>query len=523
MQKIIALFNIPSWKTLILISLIYFTMIFIVKNPKPVYGDAGLMFLQTKQIVDSNFSTFRFDYKGSFYDTEGRYAPYTKPFLGKVGENYYIDFPPYFPFLNSLFYKWFGDRGLFLLPFFSLISSFYFLLQSGKVCNFNNAQNNFLLITFAFCTSVPLYNFTYHEYPIAICLLTVSVYFLLKSFHKTDASLDADLVYFGLIAGASQFFRLELIFIYLALVFSYIFFKKISITKALIFSSIGFIVPFCLLLFVNEYLHDHPLGLRYVLTLENSKSIMSNDRLYIIQMMLFSPLRGIFFQSPFTLASIFLFFFRKELTQLEKFLFFAIIIAFALILLSSPNDGDHIAPRYLFGTFPLFCILFVITIFKIESFQKNKIWVFLIFGTLVFSTVILIKNIRWLATSDKNVSTFNSKLKDIPEPIIIFREFASPLNLQNSYSDRIFFVAESDNDLNGLLKLLIEKNADGFVIAYNIFQSLISRSSRDQNSSEKSKVPLQNFDKRIKLMGKIENSPFIFSHFRIMKNLSIEE
>ncbi|MBE7412465.1 MAG: hypothetical protein L6Q54_07860 [Leptospiraceae bacterium] len=518
MRKIYEIIDTSPWKVLIGISFFYFLLIFIVKNPKPVYGDGGLMYLQTKQIVDSNFSTFRFDYKGRVYDSTGRYAPYTKPFLAKIENNYYIDFPPYFPLLNSLFYKFFDYRGLYILSFLSLILSLFFLSRIGKTLNFSHRKTNLLLFLFAFCTSVPLYNFVYHEYPLAIFLFIASAYFLIHSFQDNSPK-KIYYILFGLFAGISLFFRLELMFVYLALGISFLFYKKNGNLSMIVFSGLGFILPFGILMSTNFYLHSHPLGLRYVLTLENTNETISM-RLNIIQMMLFSPLRGIFFQSPFTLVAIFLFFTRKNLNVTEKFLFFAIVISFCLILFISPNDGDHIAPRYLFGIFPLLCVLFLLLIPEFDFKGFNTIFQILIILSILFSSYSLWKNIRWISNSDKNIISFNTKLNKIPEKIIIFQEYASTLNLQNSYSDRIFFVAEKKTDLENLIQSLIKNNTEKFVIAENAIQTTQKDTNPSQASSnnnlDKKSLDWRN-DPRLKTISKTQDFPFIFHHIQVTK------
>jgi len=514
LQKLMNIFDVPPIRIYIAISLFYGVLIFGVKNSKPVYGDSGLMYLQTKQIADSGFSTFQFDYKGSIYDKEVRYAPYKTPFLGKVQESYYVDFPPYFPLLNSGFYKIFGFRGLYIVPFLSFAASLFFLAKIGSILKFTRYQTNFLLIIYSFCTTVHLYNFIYHEYPIAISIYIVSLYFLLDSFLEGERHIF-NFMSFGFFAGLSLFFRLELIFIFLSLGLSFLIFKRIHAFKMITFSLAGFAFPFLFLLMLNSHIHGHPLGLRYSLTIDNSDfSLLEKFR--IVKMTLFSPLRGIFFQSPFALAAIVLFFIKKKKNPIENFLFFSITFSFILILATAPNDGDHIAPRYLFGTFSLFSILLASQIFELKKFPLQKILGIIVSLTIVISTFFLFKNIRWLAKSDKNIISFNAKLEKIPEKIIIFQEYASPLNLQNSYSDRIFYVAEEEKDLGLLVGLLVTNKVESFVIAENIINPRNSKNGFNLNSLEDSKISQGN-QRRVERISKTQDFPFIFHHFRILK------
>lgn len=95
------------------------------------------------------------------------------------------------------------------------------------------------------------------------------------------------LILFGLFGAVSLFFRLEMIFVIIACGLSLLMIYPKDFLKIGIYSFLGFILPFALLLYLNFYIHGHPLGLRYALTLTDNASPTLLGRIDIIRDMLF--------------------------------------------------------------------------------------------------------------------------------------------------------------------------------------------------------------------------------------------
>ncbi|MCE9501855.1 MAG: hypothetical protein K8R21_15345, partial [Leptospira sp.] len=368
-----------------IILVFYGILIFKIKNVGPVYGDSGLMYLQVKQIVDSHYSTFAFDYKGKTLDDQYRYAPYKKPFLAGVGEKHYIDFPPYYPLFGAPFYQLFGMRGLYVPGFLAIAGLLFLLIRFGKLFSFSHFQINSVLFLYSFASTPNLYSLVFHEYPVALLAITCALFYLSKYVFSEEKKIY--LILFGLFSGISLFFRLELIFVIIPAGISTLIILRKNFVLIPALSLAGFLVPFIALLVLNQHIHGHPLGLRYYLTLTDNVSPDLKERMGIIYRMLFSETRGLFRQNPYYLFSFaFLPWLFKSRDNRIKFLYLILLFSSILILVTSPNDGDHIAPRYLFGILTVGTILFILVIASFpEKTAIRRILYFLVIVTVAIS------------------------------------------------------------------------------------------------------------------------------------------
>ena len=442
--------------TIALLGLIFFVLIFYNPAKGIQYGDFGLMYIQVQDIVDSGYSTFSVQYKGEKIDPEYKHFPFTKPFLGKVSEKHYIDFPPYFPLLNAPFYQLLGVNGLYLLNFISLLLTLFLIFKLGQLYGLSMPMIHLSLILYSFGMTSTMYNLVFHEYPLGIFWITLGFYFI-SLYYKTQK--DYSLFLFGLFGAVSLFFRLEMIFVIIACGLSLLIIYPKDFLKIGIYSFLGFILPFALLLYLNFYIHGHPLGLRYTLTLTDNASPTLLGRIAIIRDMLFSNTRGFFYQSPFVLILPLALFFLKGILKKERFLFVILLVGFVSILLTSPNHGDHRAPRYLFGLYPIITLASAICLSSLLNFLTEKKSIFRIAIQILFGVLVLasfystLQNYKWMQRAVLNVEKFNQKLMkatgdNIP---IIFRDYAQPLNAQNLYVRQMTFVVEALEAISPLL------------------------------------------------------------------------
>jgi len=481
--------NISLVVSLFVSGFVFFLLIFFHPSKGIQYGDFGLMNIQVQDIIQSGYSTFALNYKGESIDPEHKFYPYTKPFIGKVNGKYYIDFPPYFPLVNAPFVQFLGVNGLYLLNYVSLLLTLFLLYKLGKLYELDNSLIHLSIILYSFGMTSTMYNLVFHEYPLGIFWITLSFYFISNYYKKQNLS---SLVLFGFFGAISLFFRLEMIFVIIASGLSLVFIQKKDFLKILIYSLCGFIFPFLLLLYLNYYIHGHPLGLRYLLTLTDNSTPSLLGRIAIIQDMLFSNTRGIFHQSPFILILAAAILFGKKFMNKERFLLILILIGFTLILLTSPNHGDHRAPRYLFGIYPILSLLSVICyqflttqIKSNEEFLKVSPKTKSILLTSLFTILILLsfhstfQNYRWMKRAALGVAEFNQQLSKLAENNpIIFRDYAQPLNSQNLYLNQMMFVVENMDDLKTLLQKLKSTNVPKVIIS-QAFPSGIETGSRD--------------------------------------------
>ncbi len=485
--------NISPLLSILFVALIFLFLIVFSPSKGIQYGDFGLMNIQVQDIIESGYSTFSLNYKGETVDPEHKFYPYTKPFIGKVNGKYYIDFPPYFPLVNAPFVQLLGVNGLYLLNYLSLLLTLFLLYKLGKLYELDNLLIHLSIILYSFGMTSTMYNLVFHEYPLGIFWITLSFYFISHYYKKQNLS---SLVLFGFFGALSLFFRLEMIFVIIASGLSLVFIQKKDFFKILIYSLSGFIFPFLLLLYLNYYIHGHPLGLRYLLTLTDNSTPSLLGRIAIIQDMLFSNTRGIFHQSPFILILVAAILFGKKFLNKERFLLILTFIGFILILLTSPNHGDHRAPRYLFGIYPILSILSVIC-YQFLTTQINSNEEILqakvnispktknILLTSLFAILILLsfhstfQNYRWMKRASLGVAEFNQRLSKIAENNpIIFRDYAQPLNSQNLYLNQMMFVVENMDDLKNLLQKLKSTNVPKVIVS-QAFPSGLETGSRD--------------------------------------------
>ena len=488
MQK---LTNIKPTRVIFLIGIIYFFLIFFNPIKGVQFGDFGLMFIQVDDIVKSGYSTFAVQYKGEKVDNEYKFFPFKKPFLGKVGEKYYIDFPPYFPLLNSPFYQLLGVNGLYLLNFISLLLTLFLLYKLGKLYELENSFINLSLFLYSFGMTATTYNLVFHEYPLAVFWITAGFYFA-SLYYKTERNYS--LILFGFLGAVSLYFRLEMVFVILACGLGLVFVYPKKFFKIGVYSLLGFIFPFIYLLYLNFDIHGHPLGLRFALTLTDESSVNFLGRIAIIRDMLFSNTRGFFPQSPFVLVFLIGFYFVKDKLKKERFLFIILMIGFVLVLFTSPNHGDHRAPRYLFGLYPIFSLVSVLIISQVqkyfEEFRDSKEYLGKVIQSIISILILAsfystFQNYQWMQRAGKNVAMFNAELKKVSDKDtpILFRDYAQPLNTQVLYTEQMLFVVEELAEMKNFLFKLSAQGSKRAIVS-QLFPAELSNENRQAIEDE---------------------------------------
>jgi hypothetical protein len=475
------------------IGLVYAILIIINPYKNIHYGDIGLMYVQVQDIIDSGYSKFSLSYRGESIDPEYKFFPYKKPFVGEINQKHYFVFPPYFLLINAILFQRLGNDGLFILNFLSFLFTLFLIFKLGSQFELDNSFINFSIVLYVFGMTSSNYNFVFHELPFAIFLITLSIYF---SFLYLRDKRNLYLLLFGFFGAASLFFRLEMIFIIAACGVALQFTLRNNFWQILKFSIIGFIIPFSIFIFFNYQIYDNPFGLRYSLNLTEASALSLKDKFQIIYDLLFLKARGLFYQSPFVaILFLFAFFYKKNKEPGRKFLFIVISLSLFCILITSPNNGGHISPRYLFGVYPVLSI-FSVTCYKFISeylislrekrmeafFYKNLALSFkiLFLCLVVFSIISTYQNYQWLKKSSGNVSIFNSKLQSLAgKNPIVFRDYSQPINAQSLYLNQMTFTLE---DLNGLSFLL--QKFESANIREVIVSQVFSAAMNDRNKTE---------------------------------------
>lgn len=428
------------------------TLLFL-SNPYPEYGDSGLMAMQARQLARSHFATFTFDYRGESLDPERHFLPFQKPFLGIVEGEPYIDFPPYFPTIVAPFTLLPWAKSIFLPATLALAFTFFFWLRLGDLLETKPSWLPLLL--YSSCSGILIYNHVLHETPFALLLLTISLYYLIKLFN-TDTFASA--LGFGFAAGLALFFRLEAGLFALAGGLALLALRpRLALRRGPV-AALFFSAPVLILLYLNQEIHGHPLGLRYLLTTYVA------DRWQIIHGLLFSSIRGLYYQAPlFLLCWLGPIFLKDPLSRL-LWLFHTILLLLTIALM--PNHGDHIAPRYLYpALLPAILLLCRLAGVFLERVRAKSLpgkfflglWVLLAF----FSFMGFVANLRWLFAAGEQVAATCRSIQNEGDTILVMDDYGWALNLQCRYEDRIQFVIPTDADsdrVESFLKNLRQRN-----------------------------------------------------------------
>lgn len=457
--------NFSPYITIFLITIFFNLLIYL----NPFYGiystDFGLMMIQVEDILKSNFTTFSIQYPSFYIDPNFEFYPFTKPFLGKVGNLFYIDFPPYYPLLISLVKNIFGKYSYTIYSSFSNLFILILIYQFLKKLSVKNLYINLALILYSFCTTIFTYNFFLHEYPISVCLISFGIYFAYSFIQENHYK---SLILFGIFSAFSLYFRLEMIFIIIATGISILFIQKSNFIKISFYSLIGFLPFFLILLYLNYYIHGHILGLRYVLTITDNPVILLSERIGIIKELLFGNIRGLFVQSLFFLL-IPILAYSTNSSKEKRFLSILVLISFSSICITTPNHGDHIAPRYLFGLYPISVILFVYLLEDFFEMNQAIFYKILICIIFLYSLIHSAKNFIQVKNTFVNLNRFNQALKNTNADVILFRSYAEPLNSQNIYLEKKILVADSIEKLFKLVKILKSKKIKFVISSFGIY------------------------------------------------------
>ncbi|MCB1317552.1 MAG: hypothetical protein KDK27_16425, partial [Leptospiraceae bacterium] len=173
--------HLPPALLIVLIGLLYAFLIF-GRSEKPFYSDPGLMYLQTVDVLQRG--DFVFDYQGRDIDPEYRLLPFRRPFLEKVNNEYYIDFPPYWPLINAPLLWLMDTAGLFIWNLTAFVLTLIVIAGITRIFLNTNAAMNLAILLYSFGCAAPLYTLYFHEYTVALLPATLSFYLILRYVHS---------------------------------------------------------------------------------------------------------------------------------------------------------------------------------------------------------------------------------------------------------------------------------------------------------------------------------------------------
>ena len=182
--------------------------------PEGVYfsGDAGLKALLAQQLARGDLQFDLIPPTARWIRNlwqDGLY-PYEEPFVYNVAGKYYITFPYIFPLVTAPFYAFFGERGLYLTPLFSLWLTWLNLYTVCRSFTLNKYLTSVAIIILIFASYLTFYSTTYWEHTLSVALCFTGITFLLANRNKQHLPMSIALLS-GFFFGFAVWFRPEFI------------------------------------------------------------------------------------------------------------------------------------------------------------------------------------------------------------------------------------------------------------------------------------------------------------------------
>jgi hypothetical protein len=482
--------------------------------PDGVYfsGDAGLKALLAQQLGSG---ILRFDlippsqeWVRQLWD-DGLYS-YDRPFVYNVNSKYFITFPFTFPLVTAPFYTLFGYKGLYFIPLVSTWSiwfTFYFVCRSFQ---FKDVITSFALIALIFASPLTIYSAMYWEHTLAVALCFSGIAILLIN-RKQEFVSWWKVSRAGCLIGLSVWFRPEFLcaiailvgLLYTFLPISKIFKKKLiekyhlNLYHSILFTRnreilIGSAIATVALFFLcNQLIYDHPLGIHAIQIVEKlslSQKLVdawSNFRglsvalyqfmpivYFLLLYLLFASIRKIvlaFNNSPKSEN-----FFQLDFYQLTTYLI-CLTLTIGVSLIVPVGTAGQIAGGKQWGTRFLLILIPIIILLtaKIISriFQEKQLGRF----SLGFSVIIIIFLISGIVKNTFEATAYfhsnNQKIlpavqflkEDKHDAIVVSHQLAAQALEASVNKQKIFFKAETSQDVIKLSKALVQQKRSEFI------------------------------------------------------------
>ncbi|MBU0600710.1 hypothetical protein KKB54_02550 [bacterium] len=219
--------------SIILIGVIYFTLTFSFSSHQVFFsGDNAAKFIQIQNLIKHHWEKLQIEYPGEYLDSDHKHFPLRFPPCYEKDKKFYLIFPIAFSFFSSFLYQTIGYFGLYILPLLSSVLTIFLIYQLFWSIT---KVNSFLIILVAgFCTPIFFYSSVFWEHSLAMLLSFLAFYLFFKDKDQKISKLFIS----GLIFGISLWFRLEIVFFFVATIVSYFLIDSSSYSKKLLNISI---------------------------------------------------------------------------------------------------------------------------------------------------------------------------------------------------------------------------------------------------------------------------------------------
>ncbi len=439
---------------LILLSGIFFSLSFFKCIKRGVFysGDAGLKYLQTKQIANGDLS-LSLNLKGDNLTQNlwhKGYYPFSPPFVYKLQNRYYTPFSYIFSLLSALFYKFFSFYGLRIIPILSLWGTWLLFLLYGK--NFKGYSIILLIFLFSLIFSTPLtfYGATFWEHTLGVFLIFwafLLIFYREKLFHG------------GVLSSIAIILRPEIsifsFFLLLIIILREKRFKKSKVTDFLK----GFFPIIALYFILNLIEFGTIFGIHSMEVTRgfslSSDAIFFKIKVYFLILKLMSH-SLINYLPQILLLPIIIFMGEKSEIREKTILILLTLILTPLIL---PNAGGmEFGPRYFLFLIPIFYFVFMECVI-LNSNKWLKTGVVLIFLFLTFLNIHKsTSEAREIFCEDKGILKAINLLEKEKEKYIIIDNQWIAQNFALLMGEKFFLLAK---DRNQFITLLYQLKREG--------------------------------------------------------------
>ncbi|MFP4454165.1 MAG: LA_3751/LA_3752 family putative glycosyltransferase, partial [Desulfobacterales bacterium] len=186
--------------------------------------------------------------------------PFAPPFVYKNEGKYFIQYPLFFSAISAPFYRWFGFRGLTILPLISTWGLWGFFVAGCRRRGIALSGTALGLTGLIFASTLTLYSAMFSEHTLAVAMSFGGLVLAMPSIRKPQS--ERMLIISGLLMGCACWLRPESFIFTLGAIIS-LGRMHIGLSK-LVKLGLLFLVPVSGYLFFNLYVYGIPLGLHGV-------------------------------------------------------------------------------------------------------------------------------------------------------------------------------------------------------------------------------------------------------------------
>jgi hypothetical protein len=433
-------------------------------------GDAGMKFMAIKQICASE--DFRY-----ITDTHARwvndiwaqgYFPFKEPFVVPSAKGYVFLYPPAFQFISSFFYGKFGYKGLYIIPFISLLLLWYWFIRTALKLSFSTKETAAIFFLLAFCSPLSFYGVVYWEHTLAILLEFSTLYFILCK--PRQPWLGAVL---GIMSGLTAWLRPECMLINILLAGSLAVIDLRRLTLAHWLFAIGLSVGTASFLIFNKVEYGYFFGIHGLQVLENNSYYNKRNQasnIFRINLLLIEYFPAVLLLVPVVFAWLVYKYPLKKLT----IAFIIVCLAYCLFsLYMLPNDGSvggkQWGPRYFLPVIPIIILILadVYAQWKSMAIGIRYRRFFAISAILTFGSGFIVNTFVEAVTHyNENLNRVHPALSFVqqdPGNVIVVNAHFVTMELASTFREKDFFLAEDTATFNRLLPLLQQQGVDHFI------------------------------------------------------------